>query len=181
MVVIGSWSALRLAWCSCTRSSPGSRLTGRPRRLSSPRTPPRGQGGMALEGARTKRAPIAAPLMAAISNSRVRSVTRHPGHASRKSLEIYSRLAIGDAHVAYDQVMRCSPVLSCRYFAPGDTNLTLIEGREVRCPNAEREGDSGDRRLAEPRQAASSRRSEDQRPSRVHQSTHIARPRSTAG
>jgi integrase/recombinase XerD len=34
----------------------------------------------------------------------------YSGHASRKSLEIYSQLAIGDAQVAYDQVMGRFPV-----------------------------------------------------------------------
>jgi integrase/recombinase XerD len=34
----------------------------------------------------------------------------YSGHASRKSLEIYSQLAIGDARVAYDEAMPRFPV-----------------------------------------------------------------------
>ena len=34
----------------------------------------------------------------------------YSGHASRQSLEVYSRLALGDAQVAYDQAMDQFPV-----------------------------------------------------------------------
>jgi integrase/recombinase XerD len=34
----------------------------------------------------------------------------YSGHASRKSLEIYSQLAIGEAQLAYDWVMPLFPV-----------------------------------------------------------------------
>lgn len=34
----------------------------------------------------------------------------YSGHASRQSLEIYSRLAIGEAQAAYDEVIRHFPV-----------------------------------------------------------------------
>ena len=48
----------------------------------------------------------------------------YSGHATRQSLEIYSRIALADAQHAYNEAITSYPVQTENSFAAGDTFLT---------------------------------------------------------